>query len=268
MFLAINRGSVVYGFTLMSNSTQDGKPDNDSETIYCMHCGTGASVDDYACDRCGERVYVPDSSRVPPLGFTSCQACSAVNEAHASYCAVCAAEIDQSSRISPDGAASTQSEDAGLSRRSGGGDTRSNRDRGGGYRIGTGSFRPSQWGLPRRARPSRGKGDQTPEEIQRWNWSAFILGPIWGMVHGIWWSVLGFLPFLPFLPPVYRSIGFVVLVGVMVILGLKGNEMAWRARQWDSAEKFLAVQQRWATWSVIFAIGALVAFILFLLGQG
>ena len=55
---------------------------------------------------------------------------------------------------------------------------------------------------------------------------------------------------------------------VMVILGLKGNEMAWRSKQWESPEKFLAVQQRWATWSIVFAIGALVALILFLLGQG
>lgn len=251
----------------MSNSTQDNNSDKAPTTIYCMHCGTAASVDDYACDRCGERVYVPDSSRVPPLGFTSCPECSSVNEAHASYCAVCASEIDQSARISPDGAAGTRQErDGSLSGGSGRDNSRSHSDRGG-YRIGAGSFRPSQWGLPRRSKPSRSEGEQTPEEIQRWNWSAFILGPIWGLVHGIWWSVVGFLPFLP-LSPAFRSIGFVVLVGVMLILGLKGNEMAWRARQWDSAEKFLAIQQRWATWSIVFAIGVLVALILFLLGQG
>ena len=68
--------------------------------------------------------------------------------------------------------------------------------------------------------------------------------------------------------PTLRTLGFVVLIGVMLILGLKGNEMAWRARQWESPEKFLAVQQRWATWSIVFAIGAFVAVIIFLLGQG
>ncbi len=257
----------MYGFTLMSNSTQDGNSDNALETIYCMHCGTGASVDDYACDRCGERVYVPDSSRVPPLGFTSCQECSAVNEAHASYCAVCAIEIDQSSRISPDGVEGAQQErDGSLGSRSGRDDARSDGGRGRGYRIGTGSFRPSQWGLPRRDRPSRDEDDNIPQEIQRWNWSAFILGPIWGVVHGLWWTILGFLALMPLPLPV--PVRIIVLFGVMIILGLKGNEMAWRARQWDSAEKFLAVQQRWATWSIVFAIGVLVAFILFLLGQG
>ena len=252
----------------MSNTTQDGNPDQKPNTIYCMHCGTAASPDDYACDRCGERVYLTDPSRVPQLGFTSCQLCSSANEAHASYCAVCAAEIDQSARISPDGAGGTRNQrepsSSGAADREQG-SLKENRD--GGYRIGTGSFRPGQWGLPRRARPSKGEQDNIPQEIQRWNWSAFILGPIWGLVHGIWWSMLGFLPLLP-LSPAFRAIGFVVLIGVMLILGLKGNELAWRARQWDSAEKFLAVQQRWFTWSFVFAIGAFVAFILFLLGQG
>ena len=251
----------------MSNSTQDGNPDDAPTTVYCMHCGTAASVDDYACDRCGERVYIPDPSRVPPLGFTSCQACSSVNEAHASYCAVCAAEIDQSARISPDGAAAARNEGARSSdRTSGRNDAESDNDRRGGYRIGAGSFRPGQWGLPRRARSSRGEEDQTPEEIQRWNWSAFILGPIWGVVHGLWWTILGYIALTPL--PLPLPVRIIVFFGVMLILGLKGNEMAWRARQWDSAEKFLAVQQRWATWSVVFAIGALVAFIVFLLGQG
>jgi len=55
---------------------------------------------------------------------------------------------------------------------------------------------------------------------------------------------------------------------VMLILGFKGNELAWRTREWESAERFLATQQKWATWSIGFAIGALIAFIAFLLGQG
>ena len=129
-----------------------------------------------------------------------------------------------------------------------------------------GTFRPSQWGFSRRNRPSSDDSDETPQEIQKWNWSAFILGPIWGVVHGLWWTILGFMPLLPV--PTLRTVGFIVLISVMLILGLKGNEMAWRARQWESPEKFLAVQQRWATWSIVFAIGAFVSVIIFLLGQG
>ena len=252
----------------MADPTQNDAPGNGPRTIYCMHCGTSASENDYACTRCGERVYIPDPARVPPLGFTSCMHCATVNEAHASYCASCAAEIDQNARISPDGAANDR-EYAGSRLGSNAESDRSSKQRGGGYRIGSGTFNPDQWGIPRRNRAStpRDEENTTPQEIQRWNWSAFILGPIWGVMHGLWWTMLGFLPFLP-LPPTLRSIGFIVLFGVMVILGLKGNEMAWRSRQWESAEKFLAVQQRWATWSIIFGIGAFVAIILFLLGQG
>ena len=254
----------------MSGQSPNPNPEQEPDTIYCMHCGTASNADAYACGRCGERVYIPDPSRIPPMGFTSCQKCASVNEAHASYCAVCSSEIDQSARISPDGTDTLRKEPQPGSRL--GPDGRSalpnqDRQRGAGYRIGTGTFKPSQWGFPRRSRPSRGDGKQIPQEIQRWNWSAFILGPIWGLVHGIWWSILGFIPLLP-VAPTLRAIGFLVLISVMLTLGLKGNEMAWRARQWESAEKFLAVQQRWATWSVVFAIGAFIAFILFLLGQG
>ena len=250
----------------MSEPNQDDNPDDRSDTIYCMHCGTSARATDYACNRCGERVYVPDPSRVPPLGFTSCPQCAAANEAHASFCAVCSAEIDHNARISPVG--TDDSDGSQQSRRS---DTQDadepfSERKSGGYRIGGGTFKPSQWGLPKRTR-SNAEDNKIPEEIQRWNWGAFILGPIWGMMHGIWWTVLGFLPFLP-LPYTLRSIGFVVLVAVMMMLGYKGNELAWRSRQWDSAEKFLKIQERWARWSVIFAIGAFVALIIFLLGQG
>ena len=241
------------------------------DTIYCMHCGTATKVGEYACARCGERVYLPDPSRVPPLGFTSCQDCAAVNEAHASFCASCSVEIDQRSRISPDGADHQQGEkgDDSFRRRRQGEETSSSEreERSAGYRIGAGTFRPDQWGFSRRSRSNRSEDKGIPQEIRRWNWAAFILGPIWGMVHGIWWSLLGFLPFLP-LPPVLRVIGLVVLVGVMFVLGRRGNEIAWRTRQWKSPESFLAVQQRFSIWSIVFAIGALVAIFIFFLGQG
>ena len=251
----------------MADPTQNNATDQEPRTVYCMHCGTAASENDYACNRCGERVYIPDPARVPPLGFTSCMHCATVNEAHASYCANCAAEIDQSARISPDGTA-TNRDDGGERFGSGNRPNETSERRGGGYRIGSGTFNPSQWGLPRRTRTSSSQEEDnpTPQEIQRWNWSAFILGPIWGVVHGLWWTILGFLALMPLPLPVPLRV--LLLLGVMFILGLKGNEMAWRSRQWESAEKFLAVQQRWATWSIVFAIGALVAFILFLLGQG
>ncbi len=233
------------------------------DTIYCMHCGTSASADAYACTRCGERVYLPDPSRVPPLGFTSCQSCASVNEAHASYCARCSDEIDQSTRISPDGTDHQRNERTENREDS----SSESEQRNAAYRIGSGTFRPDQWGFSSRRRPPRSSESKVPDQIKRWNWGAFILGPIWGMVHGIWWSLLGFMPLLP-LPPTLRLIGFVVLLSVMFVLGKRGNEIAWRSREWESPGRFLKVQQRFSLWSIVFAVGALVAVFVFFLGQG
>ncbi len=245
--------------------------DQEEQAIFCMHCGTRNVDVEYACDRCGERVYVPDTSRPPPLGFTSCTNCRAANESHASYCAACGLELDHSARISPDGTGSGGDEEADRGRNGAWGSI-SRSGFGGGRRddqspVGGGDVpirRPSQWGLPKRSNRQRQRRRQIPQEIRRWNWSAFILGPIWGLSHGIWWSALGLLPFLPILP---RQLTIATWVLVAVLLGLKGNELAWRARRWESVERFLAVQQRWMTWSVIFAIGSLLAVIVFLLSQ-
>ncbi len=239
--------------------------------IYCMHCGTGNWTEEYACDRCGERVYVPDPGRPPPLGFTSCLKCASANESHASFCARCGSELDHHTRISPAGAGTliengneTGAIDDGLRTRSFGNDSKPRRaDR----RVDVMLRRSlQQIELHRDRNNSQDDSMRIPPEVRRWNWSAFILGPIWGVYHRIWWSLLGLLPLLPFLglPIPFR---FAVLAIMAIMLGLKGNELAWRSGRWESSEKFLAIQQIWSTISILIALGALLSFIAFLLLQ-
>ncbi len=255
----------------MSEAPQES--DSEDESTFCMHCGTRNMGVEYACDRCGERIYVPDPRRPPPLGFTSCASCRAANEAHASYCASCGSELDHGTRISPDGTTSYGGVDTDDGRNgswgsisgSGFGGNRERRDEQssfGGSDVPV--RRPSQWRLPKRSNNLKQSRSQIPREIRRWNWSAFILGPIWGLSHNIWWSALGLLPLLSFLP---RQLTIATWVLVAVLLGLKGNELAWRARRWESVDRFMAIQQRWVTLSIIFAIGALLLVIAVLLSQ-
>jgi hypothetical protein len=74
--------------------------------------------------------------------------------------------------------------------------------------------------------------EEIKEQIKGWNWGAFFFNWIWGLVHKVWISLLMFIP--------------IVNLGVMIYLGLKGNELAWEKGSWKSIEVFHARQRKWA----------------------
>ncbi|HVN98017.1 MAG TPA: hypothetical protein VMT62_16425 [Syntrophorhabdaceae bacterium] len=73
-----------------------------------------------------------------------------------------------------------------------------------------------------------------PDEIRQWNWGAFLLAPVWAIVHRVFLGLLALIP----------------LVGVImaIILGIKGNEWAWQRKRWGSPTAFLAFQRKWSYW--------------------
>jgi uncharacterized membrane protein len=73
-----------------------------------------------------------------------------------------------------------------------------------------------------------------PDEIRQWNWGAFLLAPFWGIGNRVFLGLLGLIP----------------LVGLVIsiILGIKGNEWAWRNRRWESPKVFLDSQRKWSYW--------------------
>ena len=76
-----------------------------------------------------------------------------------------------------------------------------------------------------------------PREVDRWNWGAFLLNWIWGIGNNTLVALLALVP--------------VVNLVVMVILGAKGSEWAWRNKRWESVEQFRRVQRNWAIAGVI-----------------
>ncbi len=74
-------------------------------------------------------------------------------------------------------------------------------------------------------------GGEVPAEIKGWNWGAAFLGVIWGVYHGVWISLLSFVPILNFV--------------WWIVMGLRGNEWAWQKRKWVSPEQFKASQWGW-----------------------
>jgi len=85
-----------------------------------------------------------------------------------------------------------------------------------------------------------------PEEVKGWSWGAFVLTWIWGIFNSVWIALLCFIPFFS-------------LVWA-IVLGIKGNEWAWRNKKWDSIEHFKSTQRSWNIAGIIvFAISIVAA---------
>ena len=84
-----------------------------------------------------------------------------------------------------------------------------------------------------------------PDSIKKWNWGAFLLNCIWGVCNGIYWPLISL--FIP---------GSGIIISL--ILGINGNEWAWKAKEWKSESEFLECQRKWtiAGW-----VAALVMFV-------
>ncbi len=76
-----------------------------------------------------------------------------------------------------------------------------------------------------------------PSELNTWNWGAFFLTWIWALGNNVWIGLLALISPLTFI--------------MAIILGIKGNEMAWKAKKWESVEHFKKVQAAWAKWGVV-----------------
>ncbi|MGA2670813.1 MAG: zinc-ribbon domain-containing protein [Dehalococcoidia bacterium] len=87
-----------------------------------------------------------------------------------------------------------------------------------------------------------------PEEVKGWSWGGFGLTWIWGVCNGVLISLLCLIPVFSF--------------AWAIVLGIKGNEWAWRNKKWDSIEHFKSTQRPWnIAGIVIFAI-SMVALII------
>lgn len=80
----------------------------------------------------------------------------------------------------------------------------------------------------------QGKLAVIPEAVKGWNWGAFLLPWLWGVCNNVWIALLVLIPFPPF------------ILAWAIVLGVKGNEWAWRHKGWDSIEDFKKTQRKWS----------------------
>ena len=88
-----------------------------------------------------------------------------------------------------------------------------------------------------------------PQELKRFNWGAFLLNWIWGIMHKQYITLLYFVAcFIPVLGPLAISIWF----------GFAGNKWAWESKNWNSVEEFNDVQRGWVRLWFVLATLALI----------
>lgn len=264
--------------------------------MYCAHCGT-KNVDGLeSCERCGELLERINSDRVVQLGMKSCPDCNAVNDPRGSYCTDCGRNMDavittseaqpssmlprptiptgvRRSPISPTPTAANHPDSANAPEGS--------RTRGipaeirrpthepadssvtsGGDRAGREPYdlRVDVDALSAGSNDSGTPDAQLPEELKGWNLGGLFIPFVWGPFNRVWIGLavlsVGLLPIPPLL-------GLLVYGPVAMIVGMRGNELAWRARKWDSVEHFRSVQGQWAKWGgicfIIFIVTILIS---------
>lgn len=96
---------------------------------------------------------------------------------------------------------------------------------------------------------SDGLNGPFPQELNKWNWGAFLLSWIWSIGNSVWIGLLALISPISLI--------------MMIVLGFKGNEWAWKAKKWDSIEHFKTVQAKWQKWGIIIFIASIVVSVVF-----
>ena len=90
----------------------------------------------------------------------------------------------------------------------------------------------------------QGARAEIPDEIRGWSWGAFVLTWIWGLGNKVYIAFLCLIPYAG--------------VIMTIVLGIKGNEWAWRNQKWDDIQHFKRVQKKWAHWGIGILIAILI----------
>ena len=255
--------------------------------LFCAYCGTEDQADYGYCDHCGEKVESPDDIRYHPSDLGHCPECNASNQIRARHCVGCGIFLDDHPLVASSWKADSTAQDAaypdpgpdyprGTTTEDLPSDITSQTPppppempeqtspRRPSLRDVTGRGR----GVPYRSRRTESKSNRAeepdasggpvrdlepntsgepdavlPPELEGFNWGALILAPIWGVANKTWVvTPLFALLILPW------QIGLPIYVAGSIYVGFQANELAWRAKAWESVGHFQQIQKTWAFW--------------------
>lgn len=93
------------------------------------------------------------------------------------------------------------------------------------------------------------KDNELPQELRHFNWGAFLMNWIWGIMHKKYITLLYFVAcIIPIIGPIAISIWF----------GFAGNKWAWESKNWESIEQFNEIQKNWVKLWIILCIVSLI----------
>jgi hypothetical protein len=122
-------------------------------------------------------------------------------------------------------------------------------------------------GLKFDERSGRGDKSEIPKEIdsKKYHWGAAILSVSWGIYNNVWISLIALLAFIP--SSLIPFSGWLNAIGIIcfVVLGFNGYKLAWQKQKWESVDKFLEEQKKWADWGTRFIAIVIISPILFII---
>ena len=87
---------------------------------------------------------------------------------------------------------------------------------------------------------------------KKFNWGAFLLTWIWLFRYKKYWIALMLLGVLALM--FFPLIGWIALglnLGLAILIGIKGNEWAIKARDYENSEEFIQIQHKWVKAGII-----------------
>ena len=102
------------------------------------------------------------------------------------------------------------------------------------------------WDDARALGAQAGRELEPPPGVKGWSWGAFLWNWIWAIGNQTWIGLLALVPLIGLFVAIY--------------LGIRGRELAWQNRRWDSVEHFQRVQRAWSMWGlIVLAVAVLFA---------
>lgn len=116
---------------------------------------------------------------------------------------------------------------------------------------------------PSIAANTSGTRSSVPREVSGmgWCWGAFGMPFLWAAANKVWWVlpvwVVGMV--LGLSGSALSLLSLLCMLVLIVFLGVRGHEMAWRARRFESLQQFRDTMKVWRAWGIVMAVLAIPA---------